>query len=71
MIDGSMFRQGRRVRVKVTGQVGSVTYVRRYFPQFDQIAAVSVRLDTEVKTSPYYIGTIFQPHEIEPEKKED
>jgi hypothetical protein len=64
-----VYRQGDRVKVRETGQTGSVCYVRLAPPDFREMAAVSVLLDDRLEDANRgnYHGTIFPAAAIEPQ----
>jgi hypothetical protein len=58
-----VLERGARVRVRATGEVGTVAYVRFRPPDYHQIADAAVKLDRRRRQG--YVGDRFQPAELE------
>lgn len=55
-----MLEKGKRVRVKETGQVGTVVYVRMGPPTYSTVEVASVKLDGRD-----HVGAIFAAEKLE------
>ena len=60
----SQIERGARVRVRATGQAGTVGSVRFAPPDFRTIQAVSVMID-EHQNRLLYAGTVYAPADLE------
>jgi hypothetical protein len=58
------FQQGDRVQTPLGP--GTVAYVRMAPPDYREPDAVSVRLDSRADAAPWYTGTIFAAHKVQP-----
>lgn len=58
------FYKGQRVRVRATGQKGSINYQRLGGPDYRDACMVSVILDSQVRVG--YVGTAYNASEVEP-----
>lgn len=63
-------RQGTKVRIKSSGQLGTVAYVRFAPPDYSHPLVYSILLDEKFRPKDYlgigYAGSIFKAEEVEP-----
>jgi len=59
------FTVNARVRVRATGQLGNVQYVRMAPPEYREVFAVSVMLLAFMVSVPSYRGSMFKPEDLE------
>lgn len=59
------FEMGQRVRIRSTGELGTVAYQRMAPPDYTSAAAVSVVRDSK-RDQIGYVGSIYPAAEVEP-----